>query len=298
MNIKHIQYMVEIERVRSISQAAENLYVGQPNLSRILKEVEESVGFPIFLRTTHGVRPTERGAAFLQHAHNILREMESIQMMSPHQMIEDRLRICIPRSAVCFENVANYLKTVSETKNIHAEVRECHAKKALELISGGHAEIGVIRFRKGYEDYFKEVASASKLSFRLLQIYDDVVVFSKNHALASKDKIRLENLSPYIQIAHSDNYFLQQPSDEKIKSLIYTVDRQAQITLLNTITNSYMWSVPQNAQTLANNDLVQKHCSGYTRRYCEALIYSHQHTMNQLESELVSEILANSNQID
>ena len=44
MNMKHIQYLVEIERVRSISQAAENLYIGQPNLSRILREVEEEVG--------------------------------------------------------------------------------------------------------------------------------------------------------------------------------------------------------------------------------------------------------------
>ena len=72
MNIKHLQYMIEIERVGSISQAAKNLYVGQPNLSRILREVEDSVGFTIFDRTHQGIRPTERGMAFLQHAHNIL----------------------------------------------------------------------------------------------------------------------------------------------------------------------------------------------------------------------------------
>jgi DNA-binding transcriptional LysR family regulator len=47
MNVKHLQYMIEIERVGSISQAAKNLYVGQPNLSRILKEVEDTVGFAI-----------------------------------------------------------------------------------------------------------------------------------------------------------------------------------------------------------------------------------------------------------
>ena len=89
MNMKHIQYLVEIERVRSISQAAENLYIGQPNLSRILREVEEDIGFPIFLRTNHGVVPTDRGATFLQHARNILREMESIQTLNPNQLIED-----------------------------------------------------------------------------------------------------------------------------------------------------------------------------------------------------------------
>ena len=138
MNIKHFQYLIEIERVRSISQAAENLYIGQPNLSRILKEIELDVGFPIFLRTTHGVRPTERGATFLQHARNILREVESIQMMSPHQMVEDRLRICIPRSAVSFRMVADYLRGSCKDQKLNVVIRECHAKKTLDTLVISH----------------------------------------------------------------------------------------------------------------------------------------------------------------
>ena len=272
MNIKHIQYMVEIERVQSISQAAENLYIGQPNLSRILKEVEESVGFPIFLRTSHGVRPTERGAAFLQHAHNILREMDSIQMMSPHQMVDDRLRVCIPRSAACFQMVADFLKHSCENQNIYAEIRECHAKKTLE---------------------FQEVASSSKLTFRKLTSYEDVVLMHSSHPLADRDKLKADELSQYLQIAHSDNDFTSQKFDENISSLIYTVDRQAQITLLSMLPNSYMWSVPQEDQALSALGLVQKKCSGYSRKYCEALIYNHQHTMNSLEAELLNIILAN-----
>ena len=291
MNIKHIQYIVEIERVRSISQAAENLYIGQPNLSRILKETEESVGFPIFLRTTHGVRPTERGAAFLQHAHNILREMESIQMMSPHQMVDDRLRVCIPRSATCFQLIADYLKSACESQNIYVEIREFHAKKTLEFLSGGHAEIGIIRFREGYESYFQEVATASKLTFRKLISYEDVVLMHKSHPLADKDKIKWDDLSQCLQIAHSDNYFTSQKFDEKMNSQIYTVDRQAQITLLSMMPNSYMWAVPQNDQVLSAMELVQKKCSGYSRRYSEVLVYNHQHTMNHLEAELINIIL-------
>ena len=97
MNIKHLQYMSEIERVGSISQAAKNLYVGQPNLSRILREVEESVGFTIFDRTHQGIRPTERGMAFLQHAHNILREMDAIETMVP---ASPRATACVSASPI------------------------------------------------------------------------------------------------------------------------------------------------------------------------------------------------------
>ena len=76
MNTQHLQYIIEIERTRSISQAAENLFIGQPNLSRILHDVEQMLGFRIFERSTRGVRPTTRGTIFLQHAKSILRETE------------------------------------------------------------------------------------------------------------------------------------------------------------------------------------------------------------------------------
>ena len=64
MNTQHLQYIIEIERTRSISQAAENLFIGQPNLSRILHDVEQMLGFRIFERSTRGVRPTTRGTIF------------------------------------------------------------------------------------------------------------------------------------------------------------------------------------------------------------------------------------------
>ena len=55
MNTQHLQYLIEIERTRSVSQAAENLFIGQPNLSRILHEMEANLGFKIFERTSKGV---------------------------------------------------------------------------------------------------------------------------------------------------------------------------------------------------------------------------------------------------
>ena len=48
LNTQQLLYLVEIERTRSISQAASNLYMGQPNLSRVLRDMEAAVGFQIF----------------------------------------------------------------------------------------------------------------------------------------------------------------------------------------------------------------------------------------------------------
>ena len=135
MNTQHLQYVVEIERMRSISQAAENLFIGQPNLSRILHDMEDTLGFKIFERTSRGVRPTERGTIFLQHAKSILREMDSIEALGPRRPVANRLRICIPRSAAMLDLTSEFIATLPEDQNLDVAIRECHARKALELLA-------------------------------------------------------------------------------------------------------------------------------------------------------------------
>lgn len=41
------KYAIEVEQTRSITKAAENLYMAQPNLSKAIRELEETLGFPI-----------------------------------------------------------------------------------------------------------------------------------------------------------------------------------------------------------------------------------------------------------
>ena len=171
MNTQHLQYIIEIERTRSISQAAENLFLGQPNLSRILHELEEMLGFRIFERTSRGVRPTERGARFLKHARNMLREMDYIEALGPRHAVPNRLRVCIPRSAKLLDATAGYLASLPEASDLDARIFECHARRAVELLSAGEAEIGVIRFRVEYRDYFEEQTAQQELSLQILSRY-------------------------------------------------------------------------------------------------------------------------------
>ena len=44
MNTLHFKYAVEVEKTRSITQAADNLYMAQPNLSKAIRELEDTLG--------------------------------------------------------------------------------------------------------------------------------------------------------------------------------------------------------------------------------------------------------------
>ena len=65
MNLQYLRYALEISRTGSISKAAENLSVAQPNLSRAVKELESALGISIFERTRTGMAVTPEGEQLL-----------------------------------------------------------------------------------------------------------------------------------------------------------------------------------------------------------------------------------------
>ena len=81
MNLQQLKYAVEIARVGSISKAAKNLYMGQPNLSKSIKELEAELGQTLFSRTARGVQPTRAGEDFLGYARSILSQVESLSQL-------------------------------------------------------------------------------------------------------------------------------------------------------------------------------------------------------------------------
>ena len=50
MNLQHMKYAIVIAQTQSINKAAEQLYVGQPTLSRAIKELESNLGITLFER--------------------------------------------------------------------------------------------------------------------------------------------------------------------------------------------------------------------------------------------------------
>ena len=47
MNLNVLRYIIEVERSRSITGAAKQLFISQPNLSRDIRELEEEIGFTV-----------------------------------------------------------------------------------------------------------------------------------------------------------------------------------------------------------------------------------------------------------
>jgi len=99
-NLLQLKYAVEVEKTGSISKAAENLYMNQPNLSKSIRELEDDIGIAIFDRTAKGVVPTEKGREFLGYARSILAQVAEMEALyKPTDDRKIRFAVCAPRAS-------------------------------------------------------------------------------------------------------------------------------------------------------------------------------------------------------
>lgn len=61
LEVKELQYFVVCADLSSFSRAAEVLYTTQPNVSKVIRSLEEKLGFEVFERDNRGIKLTRRG---------------------------------------------------------------------------------------------------------------------------------------------------------------------------------------------------------------------------------------------
>lgn len=77
--LQELQVFVRAAESGSFSQAARELKLSQPSVSRIVGELEARLGVTLLLRTTRRITVTDPGALFLDRAREILAEIEDAE---------------------------------------------------------------------------------------------------------------------------------------------------------------------------------------------------------------------------
>ena len=80
MTTQQIQYIIAITEEGSFSAAAKKLVVTQPSISQLVKNIEYTIGAPLFDRTTQPIKLTPVGIAYYEAAkkiENVNRELQN-----------------------------------------------------------------------------------------------------------------------------------------------------------------------------------------------------------------------------
>ena len=74
------------------------------------------------------------------------------------------------------------------------------------MLENGEVEVGIIRFRSEYRDYFEEQSVSRGFGFQILSRYRYQLLLPQTHELADKQLITGQDLAGLPEIVHGDTF--------------------------------------------------------------------------------------------
>lgn len=245
MDTHNLRYFAAVAKYGSITRAAKAMYISQPQLSHIIKQMENEMGMTLFRRTSQGTRLTVDGQRILSHCKIILRELDQLQNLSSSRKQDAGcLNVSMTRfshTAECYNEICRRYQDVDRFSN---HLCETSTLDVVSQVKSGYSNVGVIHMttvRKDLEAYF----ALQGLQFIPLATFRPYVCLSADHELIQRfgrKGVHLQDLRDYGFVRYIGQYedFIYHISTEKgsidlndTRKIVYVNDRQEQMALLS-----------------------------------------------------------------
>lgn len=288
MNLLHLRYAVEVAKTGSITQAADNLYMGQPNLSRAVRELEESMGFAIFRRSPKGMTPTPKGEDFLRHARSILTQIDELESrFSSDAGPAQQLRVCAPPAGYCLEAFSGFAGGVQFTPASQVAYRQAGPLQTLRGVAEQTYSLGILRVPPQREPYFLELLKEEELSWEPFWEFRQYAVFSASHPLADRDPLAWEHLEQNGPELFFPEEGAAHPPQPPGKSALFC-SPDARLELLARLPGAFCRDSPASEEFLRRYGLVQRCCSPPGEPWRDLLIYPEHSRPTPWEEQFLS----------
>lgn len=146
MDIRHLEYFVEVARQKSFSKAAEKCNVTQSTISKLIKDLESELGTSLFNRTSKYVQLTDTGAIFLDQAIQVVTMFENLTSEFQNRIKMERGKIAIGLLPITGTTI--FAELLGEFKKKYPQIEislsEHGSKKVALDILDGTLDVGVV----------------------------------------------------------------------------------------------------------------------------------------------------------
>lgn len=186
INLRQLEAFRAVMMTRSITRASELLFVSQPAVTRLIKDLESSAGFPLFQRIKKRLNPTPEAHAFYEEVERSFAGLNKINLAA--REIRDfrsgSLSIAaLPALGLSYlpefiSRFADGKPDISLSLNIRA------SQKVSEMVAAQQADIG----------FCESIDFSDGIESELLLAVNLVCILPRGHPLASKELIEATDL--------------------------------------------------------------------------------------------------------
>ena len=196
MNYADIETFLELVRTRNLTKAAEHLFLSQSTVSNRLRNLENELGFSLFVRgkgrtTIELTRKGEEFAPIAERWRSLYEETELVKSSSYF-----KLRIAVSESSY-FTLVDPFVRAFGkENPQVRFDIRICDSEQIYELAEKGLIHFGFVSYEASYPRLVVE---------KLLEQELCVIMHSRN--AVSDEELNPAMLDPAKEIRFSGGRF-------------------------------------------------------------------------------------------
>jgi DNA-binding transcriptional LysR family regulator len=144
VSIRALRFSLTLAEELHFGRAAERHYIAAQPFGRIIRDLEASVGFQIFARTTRRVEITVRGSAFLAEAQRLVEAFDALTSRMPAPRSDDHLSFAVLGFGIC--DLWGDLREALFTAQPGLEVRfsDVTFAEQYEVVRSGQADVGFV----------------------------------------------------------------------------------------------------------------------------------------------------------
>ena len=207
MTLQQLKYVIEVARSRSISKAAQNLFISQPSLSNALKEVEKEMGITIFSRTNKGIMITSEGSEFLGYARQVVEQAELLENRYSNTQQAPQQHFSVSAQHYAFA-VSAFVRLLKEYNREEYEftLRETKTYEIIDDVKNLRSEIGILYVNEFNKKVIHKFLREGNLMFHELFEAKPHVFISSRNPLVKQDYVTLSDLHtfPYLSFEQGD----------------------------------------------------------------------------------------------
>ena len=230
MTLNQILYFQKIANLENYHQAAEELYISQPSLSRSMASLENELGVTLFEKEGRGVTLTKAGRMFLEYADRILTDCHiAVGKMREISMDGGKIDIgyVFPLAGHYIPHRVKLFLEQPENQKVVFNFWQNHTPAIAKKVKTGELDVGFGGCLEKDDMEFFPVAN-QKL----------VIITPKDHPLADKTEITMEELKEYPCLSFdqgsNNSFFLAEEvlSTYEYKRIIKANDRATMLNLM------------------------------------------------------------------
>ncbi len=299
MNLLHMKYAVSVAETQSLNKSAMVLNVGQPNLSRAIKELENSLGVKLFDRSPRGMTLTDDGETFINYARSILQQVDQVEdVLRNRKNPKKSFSVAVPRASYMCDAFTRFVNMIPKDEDIDLMYRETNASRAITNIIRDGYQMCILRYAENYDKYYENLIQEKNLKAEVIAEFRYLLMMSRDCPLAKQDRITFEDLSYFIEVAHADPYVPSLPLavvrkeelPDNTSQRVFVFERGSQMELLSSNRNCFMWVSPNPQYMLDRYNLVQLPCVDNTRVYKDVLVFKNDYKLSNYDEMFIEQL--------